>query len=261
MSKLTKKGAQAVTADLDRLANLFQTEHETLGIPAKIAMDFAYRVDLLSDTIEKNAGLSRTALTGDDVYKEPGVDPEIIGMEQDGPIETVDTDEPFMAGEFTQQENRELRNNQQAGKLGPEIVDGPRGATPGKQASGFEALGRQAASMRLDTAAAALNNAAAKNQRHAAGLTRLAAQVLGIKAGLLEGKSSSDHVSRTLQAVKTLLPHVAAEESSESSESGEKSPVEQEKVAKLVMLASKVASGGLAPRRQAATSHGYKLTA
>ena len=250
MSKLTKKGAQAVTADLDRLANLFQTEHETLGVPQKIADDFAYRVDLLSDAVEKHAGLSRRALTEDDVYQEPGFDPEIIGMEQDGPIETVDADEPWMNGEFTQQENRELRNDVQSGRLGPDrTIEEPRAPTPGKQANGFEALGRQTAALRLDTAASAINNAASKNPKHAAGLTRLAAQVLAVKAGLLEGKSSPERIGRTLQAVQTLLPHVAADEEEK-----------EEKVAKLVSLANKVASGSPAPRRQAST-HGYKLDA
>jgi len=253
MSKLTKKGAQAVTADLDRLANLFQAEHETLGIPAKIARDFAYRLDLISDAVEKKAGLNRTALTGDDVYREPGFNPEEIGIEKSGPLEMIDSDEPWMNGEFTQQENRELREDVQSGDLANDrTIDEPQSPTPGKQAS-FEALGRQTAAMRLDAAASSLNKAASRS-RHGAGLTRLAAQVLAVKASLMEGKAAPDHVSRTLQAIQTLLPHVAADES-ESEASSE----ETEKVAKLVRLASRVASGAKAPSRRQAAVHGYKL--
>lgn len=249
MSKLTKKGAQSVTADLDRLATLFQAEFETLGVPQKIADDFAYRVDLLSDAVEKTAGIKRTALTGDDVYLEPGFNPEEIGIEKSGPLEMIDSDEPWMNKEFTQQENRELREDVESGDLANDrTIDAPQTPTPGKQAN-FEDLGRQTAAMRLDAAASSLNKAASKSQ-HGAGLTRLAAQVLAVKASLMEGKSSSEHVSRTLQAVSTLLPHIAADESESS---------EGEKVAKLVSLASRVASGAKkAPRRQAA-DHGYRL--
>ena len=235
MSKLTKKGAQSVTADLDRLANLFQAEYETLGIPEKIAHDFAYRVDLLSDTIEKQAGVNREAY-----------DAENIGREQTGPIETVDSDEPFMKGQFSQQENRELLDVVESGALSNSgTVDDPRNPTPGKQA-GFESFGRQAAAERLDTAGVALNQAASKAPGHAAGLTRLASQVLSVKAAVLEGKASPDHVSRTLQAVRKLLPHVAAEKDDDE---------EEKKVAKLVSLASRVASGAEAP------AHGYNLSA
>jgi len=57
MPNITPNGAKAVTADLDRLADLFETEASTLGVPSNIASDFAYRADLLSDAIERNAGL------------------------------------------------------------------------------------------------------------------------------------------------------------------------------------------------------------
>ena len=56
---LSKQAAKAITTDLDRLAQLFEANHSTLGIPKKVAVDFAYRCDLLADFVEKNAGLER----------------------------------------------------------------------------------------------------------------------------------------------------------------------------------------------------------
>jgi hypothetical protein len=57
--QLTKQGALQVTADLDRLATLFMSETDTLGITEKIAKDFATRCDILSDHLEKKAGIER----------------------------------------------------------------------------------------------------------------------------------------------------------------------------------------------------------
>lgn len=227
MSKLTKKGAQAVTADLDRLANLFQTEHQALGIPQKIAMDFAYRADLLSDAIEKQAGIDRTAADAD---------PEMIGKEQGGPLEAVDSDEPFMKGEFTQQENRELGDIVESGSMSnSNTIEEPRNPQPGKQAMSYEALGRQASANDLDSVGASVAAAAKASRRHAAALTRLAAQVLNVKAQVLEGKASPEKVARTLRAAKIAFTQASAAEKDESEET-------QEKVAKLVALAHKVAA-------------------
>jgi len=52
MKKISK---QQVTASLDRMANLFQTHGKQLGIPSRVAFDFAYRCDLLSDALDKMA--------------------------------------------------------------------------------------------------------------------------------------------------------------------------------------------------------------
>lgn len=127
--KLTKKGAQAVTADLDRLANLFEHDYEILGVEQRIAQDMAYRCDMLSDHLEK------VALTGDDVVKEQGFDPDDIGRETSGPLEN-EPDEPYMKGEFDQQENRELREKVQDGELGPDrTTTEPQKPRPGVQAA------------------------------------------------------------------------------------------------------------------------------
>jgi len=127
--KLTKKGAQAVTADLDRLANLFEVDFQTLGVEKRIAHDFSLRCDMLSDHLEK------VALTGDDVVKEQGFDPDDIGREKAGPLED-EPDEAYMKGEFSQQENRELREKQQGGEIGPDrITTDPQAPRPGVQAA------------------------------------------------------------------------------------------------------------------------------
>jgi hypothetical protein len=59
--QLTKQGALQVSTDLDRLATAFQQAHGTLGVSEKIAKDFALRCDILSDLVEKRAGVARAA--------------------------------------------------------------------------------------------------------------------------------------------------------------------------------------------------------
>lgn len=66
---ISKKAAKAITADLDRLAQLFEHNHKIIGVPAKVAVDFAYRCDLLSDYVEKNASLEREDQFPDDAVK------------------------------------------------------------------------------------------------------------------------------------------------------------------------------------------------
>ena len=115
---ISKKAAQVVTADLDRLAELMQTEFESLGLPEKVAMDFAYRCDLLSDAIEVTAA----------DYDEANIGKEVSGPHQ------MDSDEPYMKGEFSQQVNRELREKTESNSL-PSTE--PRSPSPGKQADSF----------------------------------------------------------------------------------------------------------------------------
>ena len=131
MAKMTKKGALQVTRDLDRIASLFQAEHAALGVPKHIAHDFALRCDMISDAVERTAGLSREALTGYDPVNEP----KEIGEEVAGPL-VDEPDEPYMSGEFTQQENRELRERQQKSEMGPDkVTTEPQKPTSGVQAS------------------------------------------------------------------------------------------------------------------------------
>jgi len=131
--QMTKKGAQAVTDTFDRMATLLQDEWATLGIPQHIANDMAFRCDLLSSSIEQTAGIKREALDGLDVHKEEGFDPEEIGEEKAGPLED-EPDEPYMKDEFTQQENRELREKQEEGELPGGSLE-PQSPKPGVQAA------------------------------------------------------------------------------------------------------------------------------
>jgi hypothetical protein len=128
-SKLTRRGAANVTTDLDKIANLFQNRAAALGVPDRIATDFAYRCDLLSDHIEKYA--RRTAAVDEtDGSVEPGpanqgFDANEIGDLKAGPLEVITPpDEPWMAGEFTQEEFVSLREKQQSGELAANAAAG-----------------------------------------------------------------------------------------------------------------------------------------
>jgi len=222
MAKLTKKGALAVTADLDRLANLFQYDHEILGLPQKIAMDAAYRLDLISDHITKKAQFNAAE----------------IGVEKAGPLEQ-DADEGYMKAEFSQQENRELREEQEAGKLGPNADIGPQAPQSGKQA-GFEVMGRQAAVRQVIAAErsiheAALNVAGGKNRHLVAGLTNLAATLMRLQASIISGTSSARRVASTLGLVAKIMPHVAEVENDEKDEE------EVKKVARMIEIVLRTA--------------------
>ena len=213
MTKLTKKGALAVTAALDEIANLFQTEFETLGIEPKIANDFAWRCDLLSGAVEAQAGLKRRALTELDVFQEPGFDPELIGEETSGPLEG-DADESYMKGNFGQEEKRELRYDVEGDKLGPDrTTEDQKPLQPGRQA-GFVTMGKQAAVNQLSKTegllhSAALRFAQAGNTKVAQDLTMLAKSVMDAQIGILTGTRTASNVSKLMEALNHILPHVA----------------------------------------------------
>jgi hypothetical protein len=143
MATLTSQGAKQVTTTLDRIANLFDKEAQSLGIPAHVASDFAYRCDLLSDYVEKHAGGERTALDELDVVKEDGFDPDDIGREVAGPSEGDGDESSYMDGHFTQQSHRELREEQEEGDLAAPSHE-PQSAEPGKQASKIMLLVKKA---------------------------------------------------------------------------------------------------------------------
>lgn len=151
MAKLTRRGAANVTTDLDKIASLFQNRAAALGVPEKIAHDFAYRCDLLSDHIEKyatrlagaegdeaaedeegeaQASKKKAAVdeTGTSVEPKPGnqgFDANEIGDLKAGPLEIITPpDEPWMAGEFTQERFVALREKQQSGELAANAAAG-----------------------------------------------------------------------------------------------------------------------------------------
>lgn len=137
--KLSKQGALQVTRDLDRIANLFETEHGVLGVSKKIAEDFSLRCDLLSQEVEKTAGIERdsdgnfkdpeTAKLASVIEKRAEMDPKQnmteekvegwefnpaeIGEEQSGAL-LRNEDEPYM-DMFKQDEFDQLREVQQEG--------------------------------------------------------------------------------------------------------------------------------------------------
>ena len=211
--KLTKKGAMSVTAALDRLASLFQSEFKTLKVPAHIASDFAYRCDLLSDHIEEMSGV-KTALDGAPKakvnYPVTGdtFDAEVIGEEQGGPAEG-DSDEPYMKGEFTQQENRELRERQEAGDLGMSANPEPQAPQAGKQAT-YETIGRREAANRIGILGGQIQKMAVKTARNTGlskRLARLASILMRVQVGVLSGKVAASNVQQILKALNHLVPH------------------------------------------------------
>ena len=138
---LTRKGARRLTSMLDQVATVVQENPSVLGVDSRIAADFAYRCDLLSDAIETRAinNFPRQASEHDGEESEDeeaeneapkaeskkkafarraGFDASTIGEEVDGPLEQLDSDEPWMDDHFTQEKFEELRGAQQAGALG-----------------------------------------------------------------------------------------------------------------------------------------------
>ena len=107
---LSKEAAQAITADLDKLAQLFETDHAALGVPTNVAKDFAYRCDLLSDFVEKQAAaLDRT---------------DSIQKEFDAEVETShQPDEAYMSDKTTQDELYELGQMVESGNLGKAALE------------------------------------------------------------------------------------------------------------------------------------------
>lgn len=150
---LTRQGALAVTTDMDKLATLFQHNAEILGVPTHIASDFAYRLDLLSDHVEKHA-IRMAAEAGEPEEQEPDAEaadkkagesePEAekaedakaevakeaaakkadfdagsIAKTVPGPLEIIEPPkEAFMGGHFKQDKFHELHDKQVGGGLG-----------------------------------------------------------------------------------------------------------------------------------------------
>lgn len=139
MSKLTRRGARNLTATIDRIASAVQENPSLLGIDPKIAKDFAYRCDLISDAIETQAVSNFPKAAAEDKTAEdfPASD---IGEEEPGPLVQVDSDEPWMDDQFTQKEFHQL------------------GQIAEKLASAAKALSAKAAPAAEKTAAAEIND-------------------------------------------------------------------------------------------------------
>lgn len=101
--KATQAGARRVTAGLDTIATLLQTQHAALGIPEKVAMDVATRLDMVADSIDRKVQASW--------YNPADIAEEVPGPEQ------FDPNNPFMAGHFTQERFDALTDKQVSGEL------------------------------------------------------------------------------------------------------------------------------------------------
>jgi hypothetical protein len=232
---MTKKGALAVTNDLDKLANHFQTHWAAMGVPQKIASDFAYRCDLLSDQVDKFAGIDRKALSdgpavqSDHPAPAAGFDPEAIGEEKSGP-EEKEGDEGFMDQHFSQQENRELTEAQERNELGPDKTKDDRQVPQaGIQASAVLA-DRAAKVTRAAAFALKAEDDAVKSL--AQPLTRLARALSALQADALNGKAINGKAQRAVKAADHLLPTLA-----------KVSTASVPKITEMAKLATRVASG------------------
>lgn len=256
--KMTKKGAQNVTVALDKIAGLFQAEWETLGIDKEAAEKFVQHVDHMADTVAKKAGLLDEQKTAADWP------PSDIGREVAGP-QDGDSDEGYMKGEFSQQENRELREMQEAGSLSGVNTD-PQSPSPGKQAT-FDALGRMEAGHRVGAAIQKLKDAAAEFSKDpvqkefiATPLAKLAFALSTVQEGITAGSVDGAMTNRALKAAGEVLPHLGVE------------TAELQKLATAAKLATDVigsvalADGGRIEDkpdggRQAEDDHGFNLNA
>lgn len=99
MRKVSTRQVRELTRAMDEMATTIQRMASQLGIPNRVAMDFAMRTDLISDAIEKNAGFDAGSIGG------------VVG----GPLEMLDSDEPWMNGHFTQVDGEELFDMQESG--------------------------------------------------------------------------------------------------------------------------------------------------
>lgn len=149
---LTRRGARELTEALDRVASVVQENPEVLGIDPRVARDFAYRCDKVSDWVEEKAASnypreasedqadskalkedadpksddqnkpdafdSKKAADEEGMSVEPdgeGYDATEIADQVSGPLEG-DADEPYMAT-FTESEFHELADRQESGSL------------------------------------------------------------------------------------------------------------------------------------------------
>ncbi len=134
MSRLTRQGARNLTATLDRIASTVQANPALLGIDGKIAKDFAYRCDLISDAVERTAvtnfprqadeNSSVPSAGGDYQVAKPGIEKE-IGAEVKGPIYEEDpASSSDIDGQFTQADFHQLT------ELAEKLKTAAQGVTP-----------------------------------------------------------------------------------------------------------------------------------
>lgn len=291
---LTRQGALNVTKDLDKISSLIQHHHAVLGIPAKVALDFAWKCDVLSDAIEKRAisndkvhgvtaaegeedeGEGKEAAaknaapefakppkneTGGSVEptgEKPSWDPNAIGDDVGGPHKSEADEASYMGGNFSQQENHQLRDKQQSGQV-PKVDPPSRTAKDSLArlakmvaANGHEQL--RSLSDRLKGCVAKLEASKADGvgplvagaKKQIAALDQLADEMIKLDStgeGNPELLLAADNVQ---QAVGEILPHLEMVEASSADQSSPTAMLEHEQlledgtIVKLVNLAGKI---------------------
>lgn len=117
--QLTRRGARGLTSAIDNVATCIQNNHALLGIDPKIAADFAYRCDLVSDAVET------TAVTNHPLDKSAEFAADEIGAQTKGPIYEEQPD-PDLKGEFTQQEFQELTDEVEGSSSPAGVANGKK---------------------------------------------------------------------------------------------------------------------------------------
>lgn len=124
---VSRKAADEISLNVDRLANLIANEAEALGVSPKLAAKFCRAADEVADAVDRKAGIQRSA-----AQRTADFDPSQIGEEVAGPLEDG-TPRPYMKGEWTHQEFREIGDLQMKGKLDGKPNMEPRAPDPGAQ--------------------------------------------------------------------------------------------------------------------------------
>lgn len=124
----TKAELKKIATALDEIANTVQNRGSEMGIPAKVANDFAYRCDLLADAIEKTADF----------------DPHQIGEQKPGPQVSGPSDAETLEGEFTQEEFRSLMSLLGGLESGVEALEGAEDEMAELEAGDLEVEGAPA---------------------------------------------------------------------------------------------------------------------
>ncbi len=202
---INKQAASNAGDTLDKAADLILGIAKAAGIKPQIAQKFAMQCDLLSDHIAKCAGLDIAKLAS---QRQADWDPSEIGKEKSGPAEG-DSDESYMNSEFSQQENREMREKQESGELA-KGSDQPQKPQPGVQAALKN--GQKLAELYMDINKAATRCASSDHEAVQGLGTKLAntgMSVLSFQARMLEGTESSTRMAALLRAAAHVLPHLA----------------------------------------------------
>lgn len=213
--RLTRRAALDANNALDHVAELIVTSAPSCGISSEVAQKFAAQCDMLADHIARHAGVDlvklaearKQGLSGDDVFDEgkTGFDAEEIGEEKAGPLQK-EKDEPYMTSQFTQQENRELREKTEDGEGKTKPSPEEQKPTPGVQASLSDSY------LSVEAAASSLAKA---GSAHASTLSVKVASVgrelLEAQYRVLTGSARMERIPVVNERVAQLLPLLKAE--------------------------------------------------